>query len=685
MTKQAWLVLVLGLVVSNPATAQQGVLVSSGIEGLAGTEQRQFIAQLVESKLSPEMHAVVSLNGEFQGFTRVVPVAPAGVQPANAPAGGNPYRAVVVTKVAAVAAQDNPFFRIAPAPAVVIQAKTAAVQATDAPTLQLSYKAGQKIGEKDIQAAGFEIVTVKDKPQVIELGKQGGMIVIRPDKGATDKAKVEALLKLKGVRFLSPVYPAEQLQQPKATVMPAKSAPVTVPIDGAAASGGIVEPNDPGYDGKIPGFPQVKLWGMKNLKAPRAWAKQTDATAITVAVIDNGVDYSHVEFAGNTVPVAPQFNGFDPSAAAAGHGTHCAGTIGAIGNNGRGVVGVCWKVKIMNIRMLGTNNSAAACVKYAVDHGASVLSNSWTSFNSYDQGLFDAIEYAKDKNVLFVAAAANHGGDNDLNANYPSSYENQNLIAVGAIDPQEQKATFSNWGKTRVDLFAPGVDIWSCMPGNRLQMMSGTSMACPHVAGACALVWAAKGRKTNWSEIRSFIVDNARPVPALKNLCVTGGTLDISKLANDIPPPPKESAGALLGSVKFTANDNIGPSTDGVLRSLEVKLDKPMMVVIGASFDVKAVGGDAAFTVSVGSANSPWDGGERNTSGAADQWNAVALHAVKKLDAGTHTVQLRTSATASNAKFGSGTVTVLGFPTESGSVAGSGNPMRPVPSNVPKK
>jgi subtilisin family serine protease len=444
---------------------------------------------------------------------------------------------------------------------------------------------------------------------------------------------------------------------------------------------GTLEPNDPAYLGTVLNRPDVTLWGMKNINGAKAWSKQTDANSIIVAVIDEGIDPNHNDLASNLLPDDSQFGGFISSD---DHGTHCAGTIGAVGNNGRGVVGVCWNVKMMNIRFLGSSHTAGACVKHAVDNGAAVLSNSWTSFSFFDQGLFDAIEYAKEKNVLFVAAAANHGGDNDLNANYPSSYENENLVAVGAIDINEQRATFSAFGKTRVDLFAPGVDIWSTMPGNRLQPMSGTSMACPHVAGACALVWANKGRKTNWSVVRSFILDNARPVTALKNLCVTGGTLDLSKLgeAGIVTPDTGVAAGALLASDTFTADSTVTPTSDGVLRSVKVTLAKPMAVVVGASFDAQTIGGDSTFKVSIASANQTWDGGDRNVSGATGKWTAVGLHAVKQLAAGEHTIQLQTTASSSSAKFGAGTITVTGYPVQSG---GTMTQVKPAKEYVPTK
>lgn len=640
------------VLVAGPAPAQQRVYVTSQIEGKTPDQQRDFTQELKDSKLSPEMHAVVALNGEFRGFDTL---AVAGV------GGGNPFRAVITTNpaggVVPAAANANPFFKSAPAAGEVVGAAAA-----EEPPLQVSYKAGQEIAEAELAAAGFEILKLDGKPRVTDFDKQGGVIIVRPANGRTDKAKVEALLKIKGLKFVSPIYPVARLDVPQPAAQQAN-----VPVNAVAS--GPLEPNDPAFKQTVPGFPQVNLWGMKNINAPKAWGRITDASGIIVAVIDSGIDAGHVDLADNMFPNTP-FGGINTSADS-NHGTHCAGTVGGVGNNGRGVAGVCWKVRILNIGLLrsGVNLAPSECVKHAVSKGAAVLSNSWTSFGNQDFALRDAIEDAKDKNVIFVAAAANENKDNDLTPHFPSSYPNTNIIAVGAIDQNEGKASFSNWGKTTVDLFAPGVGIWSCGFGNTLNEKAGTSMACPHVAGACALVWAAKGRDTEWTVIRSFILDNARKVPGLETRCVTGATLDIGKLGDDgtpppvtpppvMPPPPASgpAAGALLGSVTFTEADNVAPA-DGVLKSVKITMTKKTTVQVAASFDVK--GGDA-FTVSVGTGASAWAGGSRNTGGAADKWTATALHAVKELDAGEHTIQVLTTA-GSGAKFGSGTITVTGF------------------------
>jgi len=657
----------------NPAAAQKILLISSAPTGNTPEAQRAYARKLVESRLSPELHAVVAMNGEFKGFTKLAP--------ALAARGGNPYRAIIVAKAPVdgvpLALAGNEFFKAEAAPLGLT------VPAAAETNLQVSYRPGEPINERELREAGFSVVAIDGKPQLIDLGKQGGVITVKPTEGSVDKTKVQALERIKGLKFVSPVYPAEKVQQAQ---IPEKEMPMPIAAVAvnATPANGILEPNEPHY-ANITDPSKPNLWGLRNINAPKAWAKHTDASNLIVAVIDTGVAYDHVDLADtmwvNTaekngrpgvdddnngyiddlhgIGVGPRFgSGSDPD----GHGTHCAGTIGGVGDNGKGVVGVCWRTKIMGIRFIGSSVGAVACVKYAVDNGAAVLSNSWTQFDYYDPALEAAIEYAKDNNVLFIAAAANDNKNNDATINYPSSYENDNLIAVGAINKGEKKADFSNWGKTRVDLFAPGVDIWSTTPGNFLKSFQGTSMACPHVAGACALVWSHKGGKSGatWNDVRSFILGKARKVPALTPLCVTGATLDIGEMDGVVKPPLIEAAGVLLAADTFTTTDNIVPAA-GVLRVVKITLAKPMIVVVDASFDFQANGADATFTVSVGTDSQAWTGAVRDTGAAAGKATAFAMHAPKKLEAGIHTIAVRTTAN-SGVKFGAGAITVVGFP-----------------------
>jgi subtilisin family serine protease len=317
------------------------------------------------------------------------------------------------------------------------------------------------------------------------------------------------------------------------------------------------------------------LWGLHNtgqvsgtvdadIDAAEGWDLITSAAGVVVAVIDTGVDYNHDDLKPNMWRNAKETNcsdGIDNDGngyvddcyginAITGsgnpmddhyHGTHCAGTIGARGNNGAGVAGVAWITKIMALKFLNSSGSgytsdAIECINYAIaikkrdKIGKMILSNSWGG-GSYDQALYDAIKNAQTNNILFIAAAGNSNVDADASPNYPSAYDLSNIIAVGASDAYDMRASFSNYGAKSVDIFAPGVNIYSTKPGNSYQYLNGTSMATPHVAGACALIWtrfptqSALGVKAialNGSED-----GRATPAPYFKRLCVTEGRLNL--------------------------------------------------------------------------------------------------------------------------------------------------------------
>lgn len=219
---------------------------------------------------------------------------------------------------------------------------------------------------------------------------------------------------------------------------------------------------------------------------------------MVVAVIDTGVDQSHPDLAANTWVnpgencggcradhVDNDGNGYvddwrgwdfvggdnDP-ADDHGHGTHVAGTIGAVGNNGIGIVGVNWNVRLMGLKFLGRDGSgttadAVSAILYAAPNGADVLNNSWAG-GEFSQSLLEAIEFADGRDALFVAAAGNDGMDNDAVPMYPASYEVPNVLAVAASDNGDRHAFFSNFGKRSVDVSAPGVDILSPGPAARI-------------------------------------------------------------------------------------------------------------------------------------------------------------------------------------------------------------------------
>lgn len=249
-------------------------------------------------------------------------------------------------------------------------------------------------------------------------------------------------------------------------------------------------PDDPRFD---------ELWGMFNvgqtggtpdadIDATDAWNQQTGDPEVVVAVIDTGVDYNHPDLADNmwTNPGEIPGNGIDDDDNGFvddvhgydffnedgdpiddhSHGTHCSGTIGAVADNGTGVAGVAWDVSIMALKFLsadgwGDTVDAIECIEYADAMGADILSNSWGG-GPYEQALYDAIAGS---DALFVAAAGNDSMDTDRFENYPSCYDAPNVLAVGATDHNDEIAWFSNWGAETVDVFAPGEEVLSTVPG----------------------------------------------------------------------------------------------------------------------------------------------------------------------------------------------------------------------------
>ncbi len=319
-----------------------------------------------------------------------------------------------------------------------------------------------------------------------------------------------------------------------------------------------------------------ELWGLHNtgqsggkadadIDAPEAWNLTTGSSTVIIAVIDTGIDYNHSDLAANMWKNTDEIagNGIDDDANGYvddyygydfynndgdpyddnNHGTHCAGTIAGVGNNGTGVAGVNWTAQVMAVKFLsgggwGSTSDAIEGIIYAADNGAKILSNSWGG-GGYSQALKDAVEYAKAKDVLFVAAAGNSGTNNDQSPSYPASYDSTNIISVAAIDHNVSLAYFSCYGATSVDIGAPGVSIYSTVPGNSYSSFSGTSMATPHVSGVAGLV-LAKNSSLNAAQLKAAILNGAVVTSALNGKCVTGGrlnALNALELEEDNTPP----------------------------------------------------------------------------------------------------------------------------------------------------
>lgn len=325
---------------------------------------------------------------------------------------------------------------------------------------------------------------------------------------------------------------------------------------------------EPDYLVHMTGVPNdtrfTELWGMDNsgqtggvadadIDAPEAWNLSTGSRNVLVGVIDTGIDYTHPDLAPNmwTNPNEIAGNGIDDdgngyvddshgwdfynmdndSMDDHSHGTHCAGTIGGAGNNASGVAGVCWNVSLVGLKFIaangaGSTSDAAEAVAYATTIGVKITSNSWGGYE-YSPILLQSIQDADAAGVLFVAAAGNEGADNDeATAHYPSSYDADNVIAVAATDHTDDLAYFSNYGVNHVDLAAPGVSILSSVPGGGYLKYSGTSMATPHVAGACALLKSYRPSLSHHA-LRDILIQSVDPKPNLTSFCASGGRLNV--------------------------------------------------------------------------------------------------------------------------------------------------------------
>lgn len=306
-----------------------------------------------------------------------------------------------------------------------------------------------------------------------------------------------------------------------------------------------------------------QLWGLHNtgqsgglvdadVDAPEAWDISTGSRSVVVAVIDTGIDQTHPDLVGNlwTNPDEIAANGIDDDGNGYvddvhgwdwvnadnhpnddnGHGSHCAGIIGALGNNGSGAAGVCWQVSLLGLKFLNASGSGfesdgAEAIAYATHMGVSVTSNSYTG-PVFSQAMKEVIDAADAAGILFVAAAGNNASNIDASPEYPAAYDSANILSVTASTRTDELAGFSNFGATNVDLAAPGHEIYSTLHNGAYGYKSGTSMAAPHVAGAIALLKSLHPALTA-TEIRELIVSTVNPLPALSGKCVSGGRLNL--------------------------------------------------------------------------------------------------------------------------------------------------------------
>ncbi len=318
-------------------------------------------------------------------------------------------------------------------------------------------------------------------------------------------------------------------------------------------------PNDPMFNDQ---------WALNNkgqgggkakahLDALKAWVKTQGSQDVVVAVLDTGVDYTQQDLVNNmwfrpenvpaytdnelgTIDDERGYNADENSGDPMdenGHGTHCSGIIGAEGNNGLGITGINWKVKIMPLKFLGrggfgSTKNAIESINYAIDRKKAgvnirVINASWGSTQN-SKALEDAIRAAGEQGILFVAAAGNNGTNNDNRPHYPSNYNLPNVISVAAMDRNDQLASFSNHGVKTVHIAAPGKEILSTWLNDGFREASGTSMATPQVVGVAALI-LADNPKMKVETLRKKLLNSVDKLDVLDGKVENSGRLNAAK------------------------------------------------------------------------------------------------------------------------------------------------------------
>lgn len=454
--------------------------------------------------------------------------------------------AIVLILVAAFAGQLNRWrkhwksqMRIVPAeekkrPQTAEEVAIAEARAQGRPEVLVKFKSGVSLDAIDVLSARFND-RVEDR-----IENAPGWIAIDDLDDAIPATTVREYLLLPEVEYAEENFEINLIQAVDSSIVP-------------------VFPHDPQF---------IEQWALQNsgqrggkegadISAPLAWATTTGSEEVVVAVLDTGVDYNHEDLKPNmwTRPASMEayqdaqlgsvddeygFNAVENASDPMddnGHGTHCAGIIGAEGENDLGIAGVNWKVRIMPLKFMnaggsGTTKDAIEAINYAINRkkagvNVRIISASWGS-TQRSRALEDVIRKAYEADILFVAAAGNSSVSNDRTPHFPSSYNVPNVVSVAALDRNDQLAKFSNWGAKSVAIGAPGVDILSTWLGNAYEEKSGTSMATPVVAGVAALI-VAEHPQMSVDNVRKKLLASTDPIVALKGKTVTGGRINAAK------------------------------------------------------------------------------------------------------------------------------------------------------------
>ena len=447
------------------------------------------------------------------------------------------------------------------------------------------------------QRLGMSAIQHFDVPETMAERFDGELYQMALRPGETAEAAVRNLSGQPGVAYAEPNY-VLALDAPAVT--PTQAAPTNTHGDG------------------LPDDLDPRLWGLHNqgqdggaagvdIGAAGAWQVATgrpNGSGPLVCVVDTGLDYDHEDLKANvwTNPGEVAGDGLDNDGNGVvddvhganfaygtsdprddnSHGSHCAGIIGAVGNNGKGIVGVNWNATIAGAKVfdshgMATNDALINGILYSARIGARVTSNSWGG-GLFSQALHDAFQASP---ALHICAAGNFSSDNDVAPFYPADYDLDNIVSVAAIDRKGALAPFSNYGANSVDVAAPGVDILSTVPGG-YATMSGTSMAAPHVAGVAALVLARFPNLSN-DELKARLVNTSVHQDNLEGRVRSAGRVNATAAIREDSIPPAApgdlsvaEAGASSMTLRFTATGDDGAA--GRACSYEVRYARTPIV-----------------------------------------------------------------------------------------------------------